>query len=179
MDISSVAVDYGRALLMLTEEVGTTEQVYGETLAIREILTECDGYTKLLDTPALSVEERLALVDEAFSSVDTNLKNLIKLLTERRMAHAIPRILSAYEDEYLESRGIVRAEAVTTVPLTEAQKDALKLKLEKITGKQIIIENRIDPSILGGIKVRYMGIQQDGSVRCRLDELSRILNGAQ
>ena len=178
MDVSNTALDYARAMFMLTEEVGTTERVREEALAICELLSECDGYTRLLDTPALSVDERLALVDEAFSSFDTYLVNLIKLLVEGRMAHILPRVLVAYEDEYMEARGIVRCEAITAVALSAGQTAALKGKLEKITGKEIIINNKIDPSILGGIKIRYMGIQVDGSVKCRLDEFRSLLDSA-
>ena len=169
------AIEFGKALFLLTEEVGTTERVYGESLAVREIVSESPEYLKLLDTPALSTDERLSLIDEAFAPFDEHLVNAIKLLVERRMAYTIPRVLVAYEDEYLEARGIVRAEAVTAVPLTEAQTAALKARLESITGKVIIIKNKIDPSILGGIKLRYMGIQRDGSVRGRLDDIRERL----
>lgn len=177
-DMYNAAREYGHALFLLTEELGTTERVKDEAAQVVRLLRENCEYTEILDTPALSPEERISLIDEAFGNFDVNLVNLMKILAKRRLSYIISRALNAYEDEYMQARGIVRAEAITAVALEARQKDALKKKLEKITGKQIIIENKVDPSILGGIKLRYMGIQRDGSVKTRLDSFARMLSEA-
>jgi len=177
-DTYGIAREYGRALFLLTEERGDTEQVKLEAEALAELLSDSPEYARLLDTPALSPEERLGLIDEAFGSFNVNLVNLIKILATKRLAHTIVRTARAYVDEYMESRGIVRAEAVSAIALDERQTDMLREKLERITGKQIIINNVIDPSVLGGIKLRYMGIQRDGSVKTRLESFARALGDA-
>ena len=59
--------------------------------------------------------------------------------------------------------------------MTKTQLDAMKAKLAKITGKHIIIKNTVDPTILGGVKIRYSGIQLDGSVKTRLDKFEEGL----
>lgn len=174
-DVYEAAREYGHALFMLTEELGTTERVRDEAREVARLFAAHPDYDKMLDTPALSVTERIALIDGALGTLDESLVNLIKLLAERRLSYAIVRTLRAYEDEYMESRGIVRAEVISAVALNDGQKSTLAAKLSGITGKQIIIENKVDPSILGGIKLRYMGIQRDGSVKTRLDELSRSI----
>ncbi len=177
-DIYSVAREYGRALFMLTEQLGRTDTVREEAKALSVLLSDTPEYTQLLDTPALSTNERLSLIDEAFSGLDEYLVNLLKLLAERRLSYIIVRTLRAFEDEYMESRGIAKAEAITAIALTESEREALKTKLEAITGKQIIIENKVDPSVLGGIRLRYMGIQRDGTVKTRLDTFRRMLGDA-
>ncbi len=177
-DSYSIAREYGRALFLLTEELGSSERVRDEAEAVVRLFTDSPDYAKLLDTPALSPEVRLSLLDEAFGELDVNLVNLMKILAQKRLAHVTSRALGAYINEYMESRGIVRAEAITAVALSEGQAAALRERLEKITGKQIIIENKIDPNILGGIKLRYMGIQRDGSVKTRLDGFARMLSDA-
>ena len=174
-DLYTAAREYGRALFMLTEELGESEAVKPEAQALISLFGENPEYARLLDTPALSPDERIALIDEAFGSLNTNLLNLIKILAEKRLAYLAARTLTAYVDEYMEARGIVRAEAVSAVALDATEAELLRKKLEKITGKEIIIENKIDPSILGGIKLRYMGIQRDGSVKTRLDGFARAL----
>ena len=55
------------------------------------------------------------------------------------------------------------------------QLEKMKTKLEKMTGKTIIIKNTVSPEILGGVKLRYSGIQLDGSVRTRLDAFEESL----
>ncbi len=177
-DFYGVAREHGRALFMLTEEVGTTERVREDACAVVKLLSDNPDYIKLLDTPALSPERRIALIDEAFGSLDVYLVNLIKILTKKSLAYLVPKTLIAFEDEYMESRGIMRAEAITAVALDEARCETLRIKLEKITGKRIIIENKVDPTILGGIKLRYMGIQRDGSVKTRLDSFREHLADA-
>ena len=172
---STVAAEYGRALFLLTEENGSTEKVRSECEELHSLLSSEPEYLKLLDTPALPKEERLGLIDRALSGYDKYLLNTVKLLTERHAAYLGPRVLSAYISEYEKARGIERVEAVSATPLTEEQTARLKEKLERITGKQIIIKNTCDPSILGGMKLRYMGIQLDGSVRSRLDAFEKSL----
>ena len=169
------AVEYGRALFMLTEEVGNTENVREDVNVLIAVLKENPDLVNLLDTPAVSKDERLGVIDAALASLDENLTNLIKILAERREAHSLHKVLDAYLAIYDEARGIERVEAVTAVPLTDGQTERLKAKLEKQTGKTVIIKNTVDPSILGGIKLRYMGIQLDGSLKSRLDSFERVL----
>lgn len=174
-DVYGVAREYGRALFMLTEEVGSSERVREEALGLIRLFDSNPEYSKMLDTPALSPDERIALVGEALMGLDEHLVNLIKMLTKRRMAYAVSRTLRAYDEEYMRSRGIEKAEVISAIALNEAQISRLAERLGRITGKQIIIDNKVDPSILGGIKLRYMGIQRDGSVRARLESFADSL----
>ena len=169
------AVEYGRALFMLTEEVGNTEKVREDAIVLRAAFKENPDFANLLDTPAISKSERLGVVDASLASVDKNLTNLVKMLAESREAHCVPRVLDAYLAIYDEARGIERVEAITALPLTAEQTERLGAKLEKQTGKRIIIENTVDSSILGGIKLRYMGIQLDSSLKSRLDSFEKSL----
>ena len=174
-DLYSVAREYGRALFMLTEEVGSTERVREDAKCLARLLANNPGYKSMLDTPALTPDERLKLIDEAFSSLDEHLVNVLKMLAKKRMTYAAERMLAVYEDEYMQSRGIVRAEVISAVALDDGQRERIAQRLGKITGKQIIIDNKVDPSILGGIKLRYMGIQRDGSVKARLESFASAL----
>ena len=169
------AMEYGRALFMLTEEVGNTENVREDVLVLKGVLRENPDLVKLLNTPAVSKAERLSVIDAALSSLDENLTNLVKILTEKREAHSISEVLDAYLAVYDEARGIERVEVITAVPLTEEQTERLRTNLEKKTGKTVVINNTVDTSILGGIKLRYMGIQLDGSLKTRLDTFEKML----
>lgn len=169
------AVEYGRALFMLTEEVGNTEEVREDVMVLRAAFCENPGFSNLLDTPAISKDERIGVVNVTLASMDKNLVNLVKILAERRQTHCMPDVLDAYLAIYDEAHGIERVEAITVMPLTTEQAQRLEAKLEKQTGKKIIIENTVDPSILGGIKLRYMGIQLDSSLKTRLDSFEKSL----
>ena len=83
-------------------------------------------------------------------------------------------------DEYLrrynQDNGIAEATATSAVPLTEAQAEALKQKLEKLSGKKISLSLKTNPSLLGGVRVELEGKELDGTVKGRLDGLSRKLD---
>ena len=175
-DVTSGIKAYGEALFSLAEELGETESVRRDAETLLAVISNSPEYLKMLDSPALSREERLALIDGAFSSLNKSLVNTAKLLTERRLAHTLPKMIAHFEKAYEISRGIERVEVISAVPLTEAQTARLKAKLEGITKKQIIINNTHDPSLLGGMKLRYMGLELDGSVKTKLDGFEKSLS---
>ena len=101
--------------------------------------------------------------------------NLIKIIVEKRLAHRFDAIFEGYLDSYDASRGILRVEAITAVALTADQTAALTKKACALTGKTAIVKNTVDPTILGGMKLRYGGTQLDGSVKTRLDKFEAAL----
>ena len=167
--------EYGKALFMLTEERNTTETALADVLTADTIFKETPDYVKLLDTPAITKAEKLSLCDEAFGSLDEDVRNLIKMLCEKHSVHTFRDVCRVYIALYNESRGIVEVEAVTAIKMTDAQIEALRKKLAVETGKTIIINNTIEPEILGGIKLRYLGRQLDGSLKTRLDNFEKSL----
>ena len=171
----TVGGEYGKALFMLTEERGTTDAALADVMAADAIFKENPSYVKLLDTPAIQKAEKLALCDEAFGGLDGDVRNLIKILCEKHSVHTFREIAHSYLTLYNESRGIVEVEAVTAVKMTDEQIARLRDKLTKETGKTIIINNTISPEILGGVKLRYLGRQLDGSVKTRLDKFEASL----
>lgn len=173
--IDNDAKSYGDALFMLADELDQADEMKDDLSTLCKTISENPDYLKLLDTPALSREERVKLADEAFNGLNKNLVNLVKILIERRVAYLIFKIRDAYMSAYDISRGIERVEAITVLPLTDIQLSKLQNKLANITGKQIIIKNTIDSSILGGMKLRYLGIQIDGSVKTKLDNFEQSL----
>ena len=169
------AYEYARALFMISEEEHSSDKMRADVEIARDAFLANPDYASLLDTPALQKDERLRLIDEAFSSLNPSLVNLIKILSEMRLSYIFPKLADEYSALYDESRGILRAEAVTATALTERERDALTKKLSATTGKTVIITNTVDPSILGGVKLRYSGIQLDGSVKSRLDKFESAL----
>ena len=174
-DITGGIKAYGDALFSLAEELSETEAVIRDVEVLGTAIKENPEYLGMLDSPALSREERLSLIDGSFSSLNKNLVNMAKLLTEKRLAHTLPAVLKHITAAYEKSRGIERVEVISAVPLSDGQKAKLKAKLEGITKKQIIISNTHDPSLLGGMKLRYMGVQLDGTIKTKLEGFEKSL----
>ena len=168
--------EYGLALFSLAEESGRVDAILKDLKTVCEAFHAAPEYKRLLDTPALSKSERLALVSEAFGSIDEYALNTLKILCEHRSVEHFESVAEAFAAEYDRSRGIERVTAVTAVAMSDKQIEALTARLEKITAKTVIIKNVVDPSILGGVKLQYMGVQHDGSIKSRLDSLSKSLS---
>ena len=97
------------------------------------------------------------------------------ILSERHLAAGLVRLADEYASLYDEERGILRAEAVSAVAMSEEQINRLAAKLGERTGKTVLIKNTVDPGMLGGVKLRYGGTQLDGTVRASLDRFERAL----
>ena len=168
-------LEYAKALFMLAEEEGSCEKVLLDLRCAVAAVKENGSYLELLDTPALPKEEKLKLVDEAFFSLSESVINLIKILCEKRSSRLLPDILKEYESLNDEKFGILRVEAISARPMTEEQISQLKEKFEKEKNKTVIISNTVNPEILGGLKLRFSGVQLDGSLKTRLDKLEASL----
>ena len=96
-------------------------------------------------------------------------------MIHRNRAHYICEALQAFVDRSQEARGIIKATVSVVEPLTEEQSSQLLTKLQTITGKTVILQTRIDPSIVGGLVVQIGDMRIDGSVARRLEELKKAL----
>ncbi len=170
------AENYGRAMFLLAEEIGKTEEVFSDLSSVCTALEREPEYARLLDNPALAREERLSLIDRTLSPVLAEVRDFIKYLSERRAVSTLPSAVAEFSALRDERLGIERVEAVTAVPMSEGQIGTLKARLAALTGKTVIIKNTVDPGILGGMKLRYSGVQLDGSVKTRLDKLEKQLS---
>ena len=168
-------LEYAKALFMLAEEENTCETTLLDLRAVIAAVKENESYLELLDTPALSKEEKLSLIDEAFSSISVSVVNFIKILCEKRLVRILPSVLKEYEALYDEKFGILRVEAISARPMSREQLDTLREKLEKEKQKTVVLTNTVKPEILGGLKLRFSGVQLDGSLKTRLDKIEASL----
>lgn len=130
-----------------------------------------------MDTPAVAGPEKHALLLQAFSGASQELRNFLCLLCDRRALWQLPACLTAYEAAYDEAHGILRATAITAVPMQPAAgARPCGAGSESLTGKTVSLTCRTDPTLLGGITLRYGGIQLDDSIRSRLERLRRSLS---
>ena len=167
--------EYGNALFMLAREEGTVEAVRDDAEAAYTALKLNPEYIKLLDTPAVSKEEKISLIDKAFSSLHYSVTNLLKMLCEKHSVHTFREVYLTYSALYDEFMGIERVEALTAIKLSPEKERAISEKLAKMTGKRIVLRNTVNPEILGGVILRFSGTQIDGSVKSRLDAFSESL----
>lgn len=166
---------YGRALYELAAEDGRDAPIGDDLETVRNLLAENPSYAALMDTPAVPAAEKLELLRTAFAGGDPLVLNFLSILCEKRSMHCLSDCAAAYRKCYDEAHGLLRATAVTAVPLREDQASALEKKLAAISGKTVVLENRVDPAIISGVVLRCGSIQLDDSIKNRLDTLRRSL----
>ncbi len=168
-------VGYAQALYDLAAERGTEDRVRQELQIICQAVQAQPEYMKLMDNPAVGREEKCGLLLQAFAGVEEMLRNFLCILCEKRSFYCLPACASAFDKIYDSAHNILRATAITATPMVKRQQQALCTKLSKMTGKTVELENTVDPALIGGIRLRYEGVQLDDSIQSRLETLRQAL----
>ena len=133
-----------------------------------------------LENPRVPLAERhSALVSIFGGNVLAQVSNLLGLTLRRRRLESLPDIAREFRRLYNRQAGIVEATATSAARLEPADVDALRARLEQITGGRVELDLRVDPGLLGGVQVRLGDQLIDGSVRGRLERLrNRLESGS-
>ena len=168
---------YGKSFYDLAKEEKITKEVLEEMELVKALFKENPDYIRLLLEPSIPKKERLSLLDQAFSEeLQPYLLNFLKVLLEKGLLRSYSECYKTYKKRYQEDEGITDALVVSAVALSEEQKAALITKLEKLCQKKIILSEKIDPEVLGGLKVEVDGKTLDGTVSGRLKEIRKNVN---
>ena len=174
--MTEVGSVYGEALYDLALSEGLTEPILKELDTLRQSFDAEPGFIRLLSTPTLAKQERCQILDDSFrGKVQPYVLNFLKILTEKGYMRHFSNCYAAYRDHYNRDNGILPVTAVTAIPLTADQKKRLTEKLSTITGKKIELNSRIDPQVLGGMRLDYNGKRLDDTIAHRLDAIRGVL----
>ena len=175
--MTEVGSVYGESLYELAKDE-SLGKVIGEQLAVlQESFRQEPDFVRLLSSPNLTKAERCQILDDSFrGKVHPYVLNFLKILTEKGYMRYFSDCCDAYTALFDQDNGILRVDAVSAVALSQQQADKLKQKLARITGKEIMLRNRINPAVLGGIRLDYDGQRLDDTVSHRLDAIRDLLN---
>ena len=167
---------YGEALYSLALEENLTGRILEELSVLNQCLTDEPEFIRLLSSPNLSKQERCAVLDDSFrGKVHAYVLNFMKILTEKGYMKHFSDCCKAFEDHYNLDNGILPVTAVTAVALSQVQAEKLSEKLSRVTGKQVKLLRRVDPSVLGGVRLDYDGKRLDDTVSHRMDAIRGLL----
>lgn len=166
---------YAEALFLLSDEEGVVSEVLEDLSVVNSVLNESPEYARILDTPSLSKDERLSLLESSFGGLNEYVKNVMKMLCQSHSVYAFSDLFTGFSKLYNEKLGIVEVEAVSSVPLTEEEKKRLEMALCSKLSKNVVLKNAVDKNILGGLVLRYGSVQLDSSLKMRLDSIKNEL----
>jgi F-type H+-transporting ATPase subunit delta len=169
----AVARRYAQAIFEIGEERETVERWLADVRQIAEYF----GNRRLafiLNEPNISfARKRLVIQDLLGGKVQPDALGLALLLVERGLVDLAPRIRDEFERRYNDYHNQAVAEITTVIPLDDALRASVRADLQRITGKNIILKERVDPSIIGGAIARVGDTLLDGSIRRRLTLLKQ------
>ena len=167
---------YGEALYELACSEGLDKAIRDELRVLDESFHQEPGFVKLLCSHSVSKQERCQVLDDSFrGKVNQYLLNFLKILTEKGYMHHFTHCCEAYTRHYNEDHNILSVRAVTAVPLTDKQAQALTQKLTRMTGKTILLDNRVDATCLGGVRLDYDGRRLDDTICHRMESIRELL----
>lgn len=176
--MTEVGKIYGQALYDLAQSEQLTDIILPQLTALEDSFRQEPDFLRLLSSHALSKQEKCDLLDNSFrDKIHLYVLNFLKLLTEKEYAKHFFDCCAAFRAQYHLEHNILPVTAITATPLTENQSARLQEKLNAITGKDIELNNRIDPEVLGGVRLDYDGKRLDDTVSNRLDAIRRKLSG--
>jgi F-type H+-transporting ATPase subunit delta len=175
----SISRRYTKALFQLAQE-SQQEEVISQELEQFYAAYRNSELQEVLTNPAIDADKRnniLLRVTETQQLSALTIRFLAILLARDRLKY-LPEIVSCYRRLLNESRGRVEAKAVGASPLEPAMVDRLRQVLQGIAGKEVVLQQETDSSLIGGVLVELEGKVYDGSVRTQLENMKqRIARG--
>lgn len=178
MTSRAAATRYARALFDVASKESDIQQAGRDLAGFDQLVAGHDSLPKILSTPAIPAAKKRAIVEQLIAragSLSPVVAKLLLLLADRDRLVLLPEISSAYQQRLMDHAKVVRAEIVTAVGLPGDRVAALQQGLANVTGRQVQLESRVDPSIIGGAIARVGSTVYDGSVTRQLEKMKETL----
>ena len=174
----TAAKRYARALLDVAVQEKQDLQAIDQQLAeFADLVRQHATFEKVLLNPAVPAPRKRAAVSAviAKAKLAPALGKMLVLLVERDRLILLPDLPAAYRERLLEYQKVVRAEVTTATPLPADRAQAVERSLAQLTGRNVTIAMRVDPSLIGGVVARIGGTVYDGSIATQLQKMKQRL----
>lgn len=176
----AVARRYAKALIDLAARDGRVAEIGEQLQQYQRLLAASADLQKVLYNPSLSVEVKTRVLAGLLERTQPAplLRGFMLLLVAKDRLRQFDLIREHYAAMAQERLGRVVAQVTTAVALDAGQRQAVVQKLAQMTQKEVLLETRLDPSILGGLVVHINHTIVDGSLRGQLVRLRQeIIRG--
>lgn len=177
---TEVGERYAQALFDLADETKALDAVRADLRSLRAAWGESADLRRLATSPVIAAEDQgkglTAIADKAKFNATT--KKFLGLLAANGRARDLTAVIAAFEALYAKKMGVVAAEVVSAQALSAAQLKSIQSALRTALGKDPETTVRVDPSILGGLKVKVGSKLFDASLKTKLDQIKFALKRA-
>ncbi len=166
---SALAKRYARALIGVAGSLGDADKLAGDLMIFVEAVRQCADLDQILINPTFRTE-RAAVVKSVAAELKlgSSAQRVLDYLVERDRIRYLSEIVDMLRELVEEKTGKIRAQVVTAAELPEDRYQRIKAALGRLTGRQVVIEKEVDPSLIGGVLARVGSVVYDGSIRTQL-----------
>ena len=176
---ASLAGRYASALFDLARDERQIDAVSRSLELLAQALVDSREFTELVSSPLIDRKEAgkaMGAIAQQLS-LDPVTTNFLGVLANNGRKDQLQNVIRFFRRLAAEHRGETTAEVVTANPLNDDQLAALKQQLRARAGRDVAIETRIDPEILGGIVIKMGSQMIDASIRTKLNRLAEAMKG--
>ena len=170
-----LASRYAKSLFDSAKEQNKVEAVLSDTQLIINTCANSAELLAVLESPLFSAEKKNEIIKAIFGDkIDSLTISFIGLLGEKGRESLLPEAAAAYVAQYQSENGILNAVVTTAVPLEAAQLAAFQTKIAAQFGaKDVILDTKVDPEIIGGFIIEIGDRQIDASVKRDLNDIKK------
>jgi F-type H+-transporting ATPase subunit delta len=171
---------YATALFELALETNAIEAVKTELDRFDALVADSPDLTRLVRSPVFSTEEQLQALSAVLDRMGIRglAANFLKLAASNRRLFAVRDMIKAFRALVARHKGEATAEVTVAEPLKDAHVDALRAALKSVSGKDVDLDVKVDPAILGGLVVKLGSRMVDSSLRTKLDAIKHAMKEA-
>jgi len=178
--VSGVSGRYATALFELARDERSVDAVKADLDKFEAMLAESDDLKRLVRSPVFSADVQskalAAVLDQAdISGISAN---FLKVLTANRRLFAVSDVIRAFNALVARFRDEATADVTVAEALNEKNLDALKTALKSVTGKDVTLNVKVDPAIIGGLVVKLGSRMVDSSLRTKLNSIKHAMKEA-
>lgn len=172
----TIANRYAKALFELVVEQDQLDPTFEELKQLRDVFQTNDNLAYYLTSVELSVQEKQSILKILTDGASPVVGNLIKMVFDYGRMDEMVAIIDEFERRYDSKKKRVHADVVTAVKLNATQTDQLTKTLAKKTdANEIILTQKVDPSIVAGVVVHANNETWDGSLSSKIEQIRRLL----
>lgn len=169
------AIRYAKALLSLALDNKKAGDVNTDMLHIADTLKSNPDLQNVVLSPVVNTQDKKAILEQVFKNADSITTQLFNVLQVNNRIQILGNIAGSYSNLYEEHIGVEKVTVTTAVALTPELEAKVLKKVKELTPKQVVIENVIDESLIGGFVLRVGDVEYNASVSNQLNKLKRQL----
>ncbi len=175
--MNQIAQTYAEALFSLGLEEKKLTKLQDEGKALSEIIHDNEDFLLLIDSRFMSREERQDIASKILKDFDEDIVSFVKVLIANNRTNYIKDVLEAFNSLCNEYKGVKEGLIYSAFPLNKETINKIKNKISQIEGMDVELLSRIDPSLIGGVKVVINSHVYDGSIKNQLEKMQIDLLG--